>query len=197
MSITSKMQLQGSNPTGVLGKLIGILMNKGHINIYKWALNNIDINQEMNVLDIGCGGGKLLNILSHMIKSGKICGIDHSSEMVKLAKRVNSNKETVEVKQASVSKIPYSDNSFDVVASFETIQFWSNIPTDLKEIKRILKNSAVLLIINRYPKENSKWINLVKLKSKDEYKKVLVNAGFKDIYIDIKSKKGWILVKAI
>lgn len=57
-----------------------------------------------------------------------------------LSKKVNKSSiksGRVEIDHSSVSSLPYSDDMFDFVTAFETIQFWPNLSEDLKEIKYI------------------------------------------------------------
>ena len=95
----------------------------------------------------------------------------------------------------SVSKIEIENNSIDLVTAFETIQFWPDIYIALSQIFRILDKNGRFLIINRYPKEGTKWWKLANIKSGNDYKTKLESAGFVDISIDLSFKNGWIIVE--
>ena len=199
MSLTKKMQEQGGKPSGLFGTITGKLMNIFHGTIHKWGLQNCSINENYICLDIGCGGGNAVKAIAEKAIKGKIYGLDHSLEMVNLSRKLNSSlisKGLVEINQGSVSALPYSDSQFDLVTAFETIQFWTNLEKDLKEVKRILKSTGTLIIVNRYPSEDSKWSEFLQLKNAIEYKEKLNSAGFEHVSIDNKSKNGWILVIA-
>ena len=43
---------------------------------------------------------------------------------------------------ASVSDLPFSDNSFDIVTAIETYYFWPDKLKNLKEIYRVLKKDG-------------------------------------------------------
>ncbi len=65
--MSNEIQSFGSNPTGIKGKFTGILMNIIHGNQYKkiikkYILNRVNSRDELKILDIGCGGGKAVNI---------------------------------------------------------------------------------------------------------------------------------------
>ena len=88
-----------------------------------------------------------------------MCGIDHSRDMVNLSSQVNKQlieEGRVVVDHGSVSNLPYSEDMFDVVTAFETIEFWPNLSEDLKEIKRVLKPGGQLLVVNRLPEKNGR-----------------------------------------
>ena len=196
---TNHLQSQGGEPKGFVGYIIGKLMNLFHITGYMLALSKLPVADNLICLDIGCGGGKLVNLLASQIKNGKIYGLDHSEQMVKLARKVNNSfieNGIVEILQGTVSALPFSDSQFDLITAFETIHFWPDLDTNLKEIPRKLKSSGKFMIVNRFPQEGTKWFNFVQIKNADEYKNKLVSAGFSDISVDIESKKGWIIVLA-
>ncbi|MBN1848537.1 MAG: class I SAM-dependent methyltransferase [Deltaproteobacteria bacterium] len=199
MSIIEKIQSQGGHPSGIIGTLIGHMMNMAHGNIYTWGLQDITIPMNATCLDIGCGGGKAVRTLAEKTVTGKVYGLDHSAEMIRLSGRTNHafiTKGIVEIHQGSISTLPYSDAYFDMVTAFETIQFWPNIPNNVMEIKRVLRPSGTFLIVNRYPPEQSKWSDFLQLKNAQAYENMLNAAGFHDITLDTATKTGWIKVAA-
>jgi len=67
-----------------------------------------------------------------------VCGIDHSRDMVNLSSQVNKQlieEGRVVVDHGSVSNLPYSEDMFDVVTAFETIEFWPNLSEDLPGVQ--------------------------------------------------------------
>ena len=58
------IERQGSKPTGRIGRLIGMLMNGIHTNIYiSYFDNKLPPNNSV-IMDIGCGGGRFIKYLS-------------------------------------------------------------------------------------------------------------------------------------
>ncbi|GIT70759.1 MAG: hypothetical protein Ct9H300mP28_05730 [Pseudomonadota bacterium] len=54
----------------------------------KWArelIEKISLNGTENVLDLGCGDGKVTAEISKLVRKGSIIGIDNSAAMIKLA----------------------------------------------------------------------------------------------------------------
>lgn len=127
------------------------------------------------ILDAGCGTGLLAKKLGRL---GNVWGIDISPEAVKFAK-----KRGVKVKRASVLKIPFQANTFDLVTSLDVIyhkQVKDNIA--LSEFYRVLKPGGILIL--RVPA--NKWLRLVhdkEVHTRERYthyelQKKLLRAGF-------------------
>jgi len=140
-------------------------------------------------------------MLAELVPDGHVCGVDHSLDMVELAKRVNKahiRSGRVKIRQGSVLSLPYADDAFDVVTALETIQFWPDINEDLKEVNRVLKPQGELLIVNRCPDlegRASSWADVLQIRSSDEYRERLSGAGYVDVSTDT-TKHGWILAVA-
>ncbi len=73
----------GRKPSGWLGKL---LYRKpiGHYGFFRVAIERLQLQPEDIFLEIGCGGGALLDMALQTVQQA--CGIDHSPDMVALAK---------------------------------------------------------------------------------------------------------------
>lgn len=194
------LEKQGSKPTGIIGKIIGRLMNKFHTALYEDYFTDNILLENSRILDIGCGGGKFINYLSKTSDSYILYGLDHSKKMIELSRQIN--KKAIEQNRlnlivGSVMEIVLDDNSLDLVTAFETVQFWSDLDKSFSEIARVLSTSGSFLIINRYPPEGSKWWKMAKIKSDKDYRLQFENNGFKEVSIDLNYKKGWIIVKGI
>jgi ubiquinone/menaquinone biosynthesis C-methylase UbiE len=184
--------------TGFKGRLIIMVMNLYHRKVHLLFSKAMSIEENDMILDVGCGGGGLLVILARKTNE-KITGIDYSANMVRAAikknsKRIKNNR--ISVFQASVSKLPFDDNSFDKITAFETIHFWPSIADDLIEVRRALKPGGSLHIMNRVPKKESKWYDFVKFKTPEECRISLEKAGYLDIEISTKLKRNWVYATA-
>lgn len=187
-----------AKPTGLAGRIAGKLMNLTQTGVYRGFLQNF-LHENDTVLDMGCGGGKFINYLYRNSHSSTLYGLDHSEEMIKLARKVNrKGVETGRVKfiTSSADDIPLEENVANVVTAFETVQFWTETEKSFNEVRRVLKDGGKFIIINRYPEKGSKWWKFAKIKSDEEYRKILKNAGFNKVSTDLNYKKGWIFVKA-
>ncbi len=191
------LEKQGAKPTGILGALIGKLMNKFHTNMYVDYFKNKMPVENSKILDIGCGGGKFLNFLAQSNTSYTLYGLDHSSRMISLAEKINRyeiEQNRVTIFQSTATNIPLESSSIDLVTAFETVQFWEDIKKAFSEIARVLKKNGRFIIINRYPRENSYWWKIAQIKNDVEYMKFLKEAGLSNIITDLNYKKNFIIV---
>ncbi|MBU0975411.1 methyltransferase domain-containing protein [Patescibacteria group bacterium] len=119
----------------------------------KQGLTN-DRIKELDVLDIGCGTGRLSRALAKHCK--QVTGIDISDEMLKKAKEDNADINNIKFVLTNGSDLGAVDsNSLDFCFSylvFQHIPRQSIIESYLNEIHRILKNDGVALLQFRgYP----------------------------------------------
>jgi ubiquinone/menaquinone biosynthesis C-methylase UbiE len=190
---------QGAKPTGLIGEIIGRLMNKFHTSLYIDYFKDNLPKENSSILDIGCGGGEFLKFLYDSNDSYLLYGLDHSPEMIELSSKINKRvieKKRLKLMQGSVTNIKLDNSQLDLITAFETVQFWPDTDKSFLEINRLLKIGGQFLIINRYPSEGTKWWAIANIKSDKEYISKLENAGFSKITVDLEFKNGWIIVNA-
>ena len=185
-------------PTGREGRLVATMMNKYHEPLTLWGLAKITIGSNFVILDAGCGGGKTINKLAQLSPQGKIYAIDYSPDMVKFSKKINKAliaQNRAEIIEASVEKMNFEDNFFDLVTAFETYYFWSNLPIAFKEIYRVLKPEGKLLLVNEllFGITPAKIIEEthVKLFALEEIQNIMKSAGFTNIQTFTEAETPW------
>jgi ubiquinone/menaquinone biosynthesis C-methylase UbiE len=100
---------------------------------------------DIDLLDIGCGNGALLNALSDRIRSGT--GVDESSGMIDNARRRNGSIANLDFKKIDGPVLPFADNSFDVVTSLMSFRYLDWDPL-LAEIKRVTRPGGKFLVVD-------------------------------------------------
>ena len=195
-------------PVGELGHQILDRMNKSHESMARWGVSHFEIKEDDRILDIGCGGGKNIQRFAEQISDkGRVVGIDYSE--VSVEKSIELNRKSIEkgnvnVLQASVSDMPFYDETFDIVTGFETIYFWPDFISDLREVNRVLKPNGLVFFCNEavYREgEMEKYDDLVelldmKIYSEDVLRQSLEKTGFKDFQAYVDDEHDWICVMA-
>jgi ubiquinone/menaquinone biosynthesis C-methylase UbiE len=115
---------------------------KQHIKRYELVEKTV---ANKTVLDIACGTGYGSNILSKTAKG--VIGIDISQEAIEQAKKEYSNT-NIKFQQGDAAHIPFPDNTFDAIVSFETIEHLPKEAVEkyLGELKRVLKPDGEIYI---------------------------------------------------
>lgn len=139
-------------PEGEAGITTGINMNKGNAPMYELTFSLMDFADNEHMLEIGFGNGKFIPDLLLKALNVHYTGIDFSETMVKEASASNQSlieSGMVEIKNASISAIPYPDESFDKAFTINTIYFWESPEHDMGEIYRVLKKGGSAFICFR------------------------------------------------
>lgn len=95
----------------------------------------------LKILDAGCGTGGMMLFLKNF---GSVFGIDISQQALKFCRK----RGLKEAKQASIEKIPFENESFNLVTSFDVLyhQWVKDDLLVLKEFYRVLKPGGYLLL---------------------------------------------------
>jgi SAM-dependent methyltransferase len=184
------------------GRLIIWMMNQRHAGVTQWGLTHVAIEKDFAILDVGCGGGKTIQKLAAIASDGKVSGVDYSETSVAVARQVNAAAIAagrVTIEQASVSRLPFPDGTFDLVSAVETHYYWPEPVDDLREIRRVLKpGGRVVLIAETYKDERFGAFLILPMKllrarfqTLREHGELLTAAGFVDVAVDAARGRGW------
>jgi SAM-dependent methyltransferase len=203
MGMMSKVLRQCRKPTGWLGRLTARGMNRSHSRQTDWGLHHISVESHSTILDIGCGGGGTVRKLAKIATEGKVHGIDYSDESVRVSGNTNRrliDTGRVEIRPVSVSEMPFSDGTFDLVTAVETHHFWPDLANDLREVLRVLKPGGVLMIVGgeykggRYHERDAKWAEQggMTYHTRDELAELLSGVGYSQVRVFEQYDEGWI-----
>lgn len=110
-----------------------------HVARYAFAL---PFTGNKKVLDIACGTGYGLALLKK--NASAVVGVDIDFLAAKQARAEWSSNTSVLLGDAT--GLPFADQSFDVVTSFETLEHLHNRSGFLSELKRIIKGAGTLIL---------------------------------------------------
>jgi ubiquinone/menaquinone biosynthesis C-methylase UbiE len=108
----------------------------------------IDLEPTDHILDVGCGTGWAVILLSKIVTSGQACGIDLSDGMIEKARLNAAGIEGVEFRCADAEEIPYPDASFDYVICSSSFHHYPNPVISLKQFRRVLKPGGKSYILD-------------------------------------------------
>jgi ubiquinone/menaquinone biosynthesis C-methylase UbiE len=102
------------------------------------------------VLDVATGTGRLpLALIRHPQFHGRIVALDLSRTMLRLAAGKLRDEQRVTVLHSPAERLPFPDDTFDVVTCLEALEFMEAPQVVLCEIVRVLRPGGLLLASNR------------------------------------------------
>ena len=144
-------------------------------------LESIPWRGDENVLDVGCGRGLFLLAAAKRLKSGKATGIDlwnpqdlsgNTAEAALANAKAEGVEKRVKIETGDARKLPFADDSFDVVLSslaLHNISYKAERVQALREIDRVLKPRGYLAIFDIFYTR--------------QYAKQLEQLGYEDIRV--------------
>lgn len=187
-------------------KLEQLLDKVGDIALRRRArliIKGLELQKGDKVLDVGCGDGFYLHLLSNLGLDLKLYGSDFDQNALKSAKIVLHGKNIPLTQADLMKKLPYRENFFDKIVMSEVAEHLPNDLKGLKEVNRVLKPGGILCITvpnARYPllwdpvnkiRElffgnhfsdgfwAGIWYGHIRLYNKEELEKVVSKANFK------------------
>ena len=163
-------------------------MERDHLPIVLPMLEEMSLQPEENVLDIGCGSGWLVRLVASYVNEGRVVGIDISDEMIRAARRATADLQNVFCAVGSVDEIPWQANFFTRVVSVESAYYWPDPAKGLREILRVLREGGSAWILINYYRDNphchqwaEQFATPAHLLSAEEWSILFRDAGFTDI----------------
>lgn len=132
-------QIDYYDVTEISGDVVSAEQVERMIQRYEWAASFCD---KKDVIEIGCGTGQGLGLLSRSSKS--IVATDYSAKLLNIAS--SHYKDRIEFVEMDAHKILYEDNSFDTVILFEAIYYLRDPRLFISEAKRVLRDKGILLL---------------------------------------------------
>jgi SAM-dependent methyltransferase len=155
-----------------------------HFASFEETLAALALRADDRLLEIGCGGGMLLE--RALRDAGSAKAIDHSAEMVALARKRNAGAVAagrLTVEQAEAERLPFADGEFTTAALANVFFFLYEPERVLDELHRVLASGGRLAIHTDAPGLPS-WLAPItrRMRFYDDAQLVqlLVAAGFSD-----------------
>ena len=137
----------------------------GSANIDQWTTDLLKPQAGMNILDIGCGAGKLCFLFDDYTKGvAKIIGGDFSEELLDKARAKNTERGTnIEFRFLDFNKpFDFADNTFDLCTSAFAIYYASDLDFTFGEAHRVLKSGGRLFVSGPLPENKKMFYDIMK-----------------------------------
>ncbi len=108
---------------------------------YAEAIRKVGLEAGSAVLDVGCGAGVFLRMVSD--RGARAFGLDASEALIELArKRVPE----ADLRIGDMERLPYDDDFFDLVCGFNSFFFATDMVAALREARRVARPGAPVMI---------------------------------------------------
>jgi trans-aconitate 2-methyltransferase len=112
------------------------------------ALEKIELKASDQILDIGCGDGKITFLMAEKVPQGNVVGLDKDSSMIETAKQHELKVKNLHFIQADAKDFQLSQK-FDLITSFFCLQWLSEsmLKDAFKNIYKYLKENGKICIM--------------------------------------------------
>ena len=125
---------------------------------FPWLFSNLHLKSGMKVLELGAGNGALWSQNIDKVPAGvNIILSDISEGMLTDAKNGIDDKPEFQYAVIDAQKIPFADDTFDLVIANHMLFYCNDISKALSEIRRVLKPGASL-VCSTYSKHHMREI---------------------------------------
>lgn len=114
------------------------------LQLYHYLATKVPIEGK-NVLEVGSGRGGGSRYIAQYLAPHSMTGMDLAQHAVNFSNRVHHSPNLKYV-QGNAEKLPFADNSFDVVINVESCHAYGSVSNFLAEVKRVLRPGGYLCI---------------------------------------------------
>ena len=114
-------------------------------NFFRHLVNLTSSRKVDSILDVGCGEGFTLYRLKERGIGTRLEGIEYLKDAIDLGKKMYPE---IKITQGDIYKLPYEDNSFDLVLCTEVLEHLEDPAKALKELVRVSRRYLVVSVPN-------------------------------------------------
>ena len=105
------------------------------------------------ILDVGCGTGRLLRSAAATFPTSTMVGLDPSRGMLRAADPSGQ----VALVQAPAERLPFAEDSFDLVLATSSYRHWYEPRSALREIARVLAADGWLILADVFSRSRGQY----------------------------------------
>ncbi|MGH7022071.1 MAG: class I SAM-dependent methyltransferase [Caulobacteraceae bacterium] len=171
-------------PEGLGGRVFGALMEAINAPAYRFALDLLEIEPESDVLEIGFGTGRMIELMLART-SGLVVGVDPARTMVDVANArttVRRADARVRLSLGSDGDLDFPPASFNRVVALHSFQFWPDPSTTVRHLRSLLRpEGRFTLVLRGHSRGGADWLPNPLSKAADEpeaARRLLADQGF-------------------
>lgn len=107
--------------------------------LYRHVLERVPVSGETRLLDVGCGAGRFCRTAAD--RGADVAGIDASGPLVAIARE---RIPEADLRVGDMERLPWADDSFDVVTGFNSFFIAGDIVAALREARRVARPGALV-----------------------------------------------------
>lgn len=147
-----------------------------------------------DMLDVGCGTGTLLSVMSRDPHARRLVGLDYADAMVQRANEKFAQAQSaaaLEAVQGDAEHLPFDDASFDVLTCCNSFHHYPHQAAALVGFARVLRPDGLLLLLDGFRDNVVGWVVFdVAVASVEkavyhapwsEARRMILDAGFRDV----------------
>ncbi len=148
--LTKLTARQLARPSAFIGKfLLGPIWNRRNAVLNETTLSAMQPQAADRILEVGFGGGYLLNRLASVVTCGLLAGVDISPGMASYS----SQRNRLLVRQgrlllgcAQAEALPFPRASFTKACCVNSIFYWEDVVLGFSELRRVLQDGGCLVV---------------------------------------------------
>jgi SAM-dependent methyltransferase len=109
---------------------------------YRAAFDALGVGDETRLLDVGCGAGLALMIAAE--RGAAVTGLDAAQGLVDIAR---TRLPGADLRVGELEDLPFADNSFTAVTSFNAVQYATDPRHALVELGRVAEPGAAIAVV--------------------------------------------------
>lgn len=164
-------------------------LDKASLTMNRRTLEQLFIQPEDRVLEVGFGGGDLLERILSCAPVEYAAGVDLSADMVhvvgrRLRRYIRDGK--AEVRRGDIEALPFGDAEFTKLCSVNTLYFWRSPSSALLECRRVLRRGGRIVLCFNSKEDLTLWPGHkhgFRLFEVSEVEDLLKTAGFSSIEV--------------
>ena len=149
-AIMAGIAKQLGHPSGVRGRVVGVVLNRGNRRFVRAAVQALQPDAAAVVADVGFGGGVGLKLLLDSVgPSSRVHGVEISETMLSQAARQYRRDIAagrLALHTGSLTQLPFADGALNGVLTVNTIYFIAELDGAFTELARVVGSSGRIVV---------------------------------------------------